>query len=87
MLYVYSGDVGIARRQEAPSSGSGGQRHGLFVVWLDDGSVGKVKEARDIYQSKKGKSRGMVMKESEGYLHGEQLKAIGEDVLYGKKIK
>jgi hypothetical protein len=39
------------------------------------------------FKTKKGKSRGMVLKESEGYLHGMEIKSIGEDVIYGKKAR
>ncbi|MCP4123840.1 MAG: LPS-assembly protein LptD [Bacteroidetes bacterium] len=39
------------------------------------------------FKTKKGKSTGMVVKESEGYLHSEEIKAIGDDILYGRKVK
>ncbi|MEZ5024422.1 MAG: putative LPS assembly protein LptD [Chitinophagales bacterium] len=39
------------------------------------------------FKTKKGKSKGMVLKESEGYLHGMEIKSIGEDVIFGKKAR
>lgn len=56
-------------------------------LFKESGSTYLAEHFRYNFKSKKGKSKGMVMKEADGYLHGEQLKSIGEDVLYGKKIK
>jgi hypothetical protein len=41
-------------------------------------------EARFNFKTKKGKSRGLVMKQMEGYLHGMQVKAIDSTTLYIK---
>lgn len=39
------------------------------------------------FKTSKGKSTGMVLKESEGFLHGMEVKSIGDDVLYGRKAR
>ena len=56
-------------------------------VFNDAGNIYLAEHFRYNFKTKKGKSRGMVMKESEGFLHGTEVKSIGEDVLYGKKAK
>ncbi len=56
-------------------------------VFKESGNVYISEHFRYNFKSKKGKSRGMVMKESEGFLHGAEIKSIGEDVIYGKKAK
>ena len=45
------------------------------------------KEAHFNFKTKKGKSMGLVMKEGEGYLHGEQVKAINDSTLYIKNAR
>lgn len=42
------------------------------------------REARFNFKTKKGKSYGLVMKEMEGYLHGEQVKVVDTNTLYIK---
>ncbi len=44
-------------------------------------------EAKFNFKTKKGKSSGLVMKELEGYLHGEQVKVIDSNTLYIKNAR
>lgn len=56
-------------------------------VFKEDGNVYVAEHFRYNFKTKKGKSKGMVLKESDGYLHGMEIKSIGEDVIYGKKAR
>jgi len=42
------------------------------------------REARFNFKTKKGKSYGLVMKQMDGYLHGEQVKVVDTNTLYIK---
>ena len=56
-------------------------------LFSESGTVYMADHFRYNLNTKKGKSRGMVIKESEGFLHGMEVKSIGEDVLYGRKAR
>jgi hypothetical protein len=56
-------------------------------VFSESGTIYVAEHVRYNLNTKKGKSRGTVIKESEGYLHGMEIKAIGEDVFYSRKAK
>ena len=57
-------------------------------VEFKDGSGEYVaNEAKFNFKTKKGKSAGLVMKEMEGYLHGDYVKAINDSTLYIKNAK
>lgn len=44
-------------------------------------------EAKFNFKTKKGKSIGLVMKQMEGYLHGEQVKVVDTNTLYIKNAR
>ncbi len=56
-------------------------------VFVESGNTYMAEHFRYNFKSKKGKSKGMVLKESEGYLHGMEIKSFGEDVIFGKKAR
>jgi hypothetical protein len=44
-------------------------------------------EARFNFKTKKGKSKGLITREMEGYLHGDQVKAINDSTLFIKNAR
>jgi len=57
-------------------------------VEFKDGSGEYIaREARFNFKTKKGKSFGLVMKEGEGFLHGEQVKVVNDSTLYIKNAR
>lgn len=39
------------------------------------------------FKTNKGKSKGLITKEAEGFLHGTEIKTFGEEYFYGKSVK
>ncbi|MEN9447597.1 MAG: hypothetical protein RJA25_887 [Bacteroidota bacterium] len=54
------------------------------VEFKDESGEYVADEAKFNFKTKKGKSRGLVMKQMEGYLHGMQVKIIDSTTLYIK---
>ena len=54
-------------------------------IFKESGTTYLAEHFRYNFKTKKGKSTGLVMKESEGFMHIAEIKSIGEDVIYGKK--
>lgn len=54
------------------------------VEFKDESGEYVADEAKFNFKTKKGKSRGLVMKQMEGYLHGMQVKVIDSATLYIK---
>jgi len=44
-------------------------------------------ELRYNFKTRKGKSKGLITQEQEGWLHGEQIKSFGDNILYGKNAR
>lgn len=64
---------------------SAGERK--WVQFKDESGEYISEEARFNFKSKKGKSMGLITKEMDGYLHGEQVKAVNDSTLYIKKAR
>lgn len=71
-----------ARGQE----GQEGQLEGK-ITFMESDKVYLADEVRYNFQSKKGKSRGLITQEQEGWLHGEQVKSVSEQILYGRNAR
>ncbi|MDB5226424.1 MAG: hypothetical protein JWN78_617 [Bacteroidota bacterium] len=57
------------------------------VQFKDESGEYVSEEARFNFKSKKGKSMGLITKEMEGYLHGDQVKAVNDSTLYIKNAR
>ncbi len=55
--------------------------------FTESGSFYIADELKYNFKTKKGKSKGLVTKQSEGFLHGTEVKSFGEDYFYSKKAK
>jgi hypothetical protein len=57
------------------------------ITFTESDKIYLADDVRYNFKSKKGKSSGLITKEQEGWLHGEQIKSFGENVLYGRNAR
>ncbi len=59
----------------------------MRVQFKDSSGEYLAEEATFNFKTKKGKSFGLITRESEGYLHGSQVKAVNDSTLYVKNAR